>query len=574
MLNVIISLRWLRRLYVVVGVVNTILLGLLALILSRRMAPGVMTVQELDPLHQLDLQAEGGVVAVWYSSALLLLVAVVAVANYWSDQSTRSATQTRWSGFRYGWLVLAAGVLYLSVDEAAQLHEGLGMWAAKRQVIPVAGLAHAGDIFGWLLVLAPVFLLGALFFLGFFAYWLTPVPRARILASIGMCCWVAVPAMEVVEVWLTRRFGTEIAGAGRFVEESLEIAGATLLFVAATEYLIARGLPASEALAEMPPQAGRIAMLVGTAAPLVLIPLAGLGLIVDADLRASLANLGYRASAYRIAHVIETEQPEGHWVIVSGGCDLGRFQSHFRFGIQSRGKLAGYPDGAEPGVFPNYELVALELGAGEPPEQIAASSARVAMMSTHLWHLSCGDATESDRVVEAWLSQRFPEVERLWLPGAPAVALTHVAPTIPPPQVDLGYQPDSAAVFGDREIELLRYEWFPDRLADKTVLRVVLLWQALDAIKTDYHVFVHLVDREGRLVAQKDGAPVYDRYPFSQWAPGQVVVDSYDVAVPPGLSIADAEIRVGLYDFDTGRRLLVGDSDHIKLKRSDGLSMR
>jgi hypothetical protein len=84
---------------------------------------------------------------------------------------------------------------------------------------------------------------------------------------------------------------------------------------------------------------------------------------------------------------------------------------------------------------------------------------------------------------------------------------------------------------------------------------------------------VHLVDEQGELVAQSDGTPVYDRYPFSQWAPAETVADSYDIPLPADVPIEAVEVRIGLYEFDSGERLPVGNSDYVTLSGSGALSV-
>lgn len=570
MMSVIVNPAAVRRLYVVVGFINTLLLGVFGLILLGRLAEGIVTIPHLDPAHQLNLQAEGLVIAVWYSSTLLLLTAAVAVINYWSDKSTRSSGQERWWGFRYGWLLLACGTLYLSIDESTQIHEGLALWAVQEQGVALEGLTSIDAVFGWLLVLAPVFLLGALLLLGFFLYWLTPTPRARLLAIMGMCCWTLVPVLELVESRLIDTFGSEGTIIENFFEESLEITGVTLLLMATMEYLVARSTPVEDTQAKKTLRPGRRAIFAGVATPLLLIPLAGLGTIVDTDLREELVHLNYRLSAARIARAMDVLHSEDNWLIVSGGCDTALIEKYLPLEMHAQGSLLSYPDGVQSMVAPNYSLAVLELDDEEvePPEHLPASLKRIAIVSKQLWYLRCGDASNTDLAVERWLSENSSDVECLSLPGVPSLVLTRVTPTVSLPPVDVRYRPCNPTVLAEDQIELLGCEWFVDRHGADTVLHVTLLWRSLMPIKADYHVFVHLTDQDGKLLAQKDGVPMRNRYPFSQWKPGEVVVDSYDVLVPSNLPSTGTEIRLGLYDFETGLRLCTGESDHFKLRQS------
>ncbi len=123
-----------------------------------------------------------------------------------------------------------------------------------------------------------------------------------------------------------------------------------------------------------------------------------------------------------------------------------------------------------------------------------------------------------------------------------------------PPQFDRAVD----AVFGD-EIVLLGYTL--SELENGTA-ELSLIWQALQAPKADYTVFVHLLYPDGTCCAwQQDSAPVSGSYATSRWLAGEVVVDAYDIALPPDLAPGDHALEVGLYFPETGRRLVVETGD-------------
>ncbi|MBN1285795.1 MAG: hypothetical protein JXB47_10385 [Anaerolineae bacterium] len=80
-----------------------------------------------------------------------------------------------------------------------------------------------------------------------------------------------------------------------------------------------------------------------------------------------------------------------------------------------------------------------------------------------------------------------------------------------------------------------------------TMLRVSLRWSAAEQVEGDYVIFVHVVDGEGRVVAQIDHAPQNTFRPTWNWEPGKTVTDQVALAAPsaPG----DYAVRVGLYDW-------------------------
>jgi len=89
-------------------------------------------------------------------------------------------------------------------------------------------------------------------------------------------------------------------------------------------------------------------------------------------------------------------------------------------------------------------------------------------------------------------------------------------------------------------------------------LRLTLWWQALEAPKADYTVFVHLFDpATDTVVAQSDAMPRGGTYPTSWWASGEVVSETVTLplaGVPPGTY----RLAVGLYDWTVTRLAAVG----------------
>ena len=90
---------------------------------------------------------------------------------------------------------------------------------------------------------------------------------------------------------------------------------------------------------------------------------------------------------------------------------------------------------------------------------------------------------------------------------------------------------------------------------------VPLVWRAEAETPTDYRVFVHLVDAAGNIVAQSDAAPAGWTRPTTGWLPGEYVLDTHILTLPATLPDGPLSLRVGLYDPDTGQRLLSGVAD-------------
>ena len=85
---------------------------------------------------------------------------------------------------------------------------------------------------------------------------------------------------------------------------------------------------------------------------------------------------------------------------------------------------------------------------------------------------------------------------------------------------------------------------------------LILHWHARARPEKNYHVFVHIVDARGQLVAQTDGAPRGNRYPTRIWDAGERVPDAHALNVAPG----KYTILFGMYDPISGERLPAFDT--------------
>jgi len=86
-------------------------------------------------------------------------------------------------------------------------------------------------------------------------------------------------------------------------------------------------------------------------------------------------------------------------------------------------------------------------------------------------------------------------------------------------------------------------------------LKVILYWQALEAIGADYTVFVHVLDSNGKAVSQDDSPPAGSERPTSGWEVEEAVTDTHILALPQGLAAGSYSLIAGLYDPRDGTRL-------------------
>jgi hypothetical protein len=106
-------------------------------------------------------------------------------------------------------------------------------------------------------------------------------------------------------------------------------------------------------------------------------------------------------------------------------------------------------------------------------------------------------------------------------------------------------------------------------------LQMTLFWTTSQPIDRDYTIFVHLLDSNERIVAQKDHQPQNGIFPTSIWETGEQVCDQFTLAVP--LEAPETlRIAVGLYDARTGQRAPVsgGAQDRVILDVSIGIRVQ
>ena len=102
-------------------------------------------------------------------------------------------------------------------------------------------------------------------------------------------------------------------------------------------------------------------------------------------------------------------------------------------------------------------------------------------------------------------------------------------------------------------------------------VNLILYWQPAGPTNIRYSVFVHLIDRDGNILAQDDREPADGQHPTTSWLPGETIADTHAIPFPQTDVSGPFGLAVGLYDPLTGRRVpFVNDAgeiiaDHIVL---------
>jgi hypothetical protein len=121
------------------------------------------------------------------------------------------------------------------------------------------------------------------------------------------------------------------------------------------------------------------------------------------------------------------------------------------------------------------------------------------------------------------------------------------------------------------EMKLIGYDLHTDSLLPGEAFRLRLYWQSLIAMDRNWSIFVHVVDDQGIIVAQRDRYPGSGALATTLLQPGQTFADDYVIPIPAvTYAPAPARIEVGLYDLDDGTRLpLAQGGDALTLARVD-----
>ena len=128
-----------------------------------------------------------------------------------------------------------------------------------------------------------------------------------------------------------------------------------------------------------------------------------------------------------------------------------------------------------------------------------------------------------------------------------------------------------SANFGD-VIALVGYD-APTTLKVSDPLTLLLYWHARGKMDKPYTFFVHLLDKNSQVVAQRDAQPINGARPTTTWIANEYLIDVYPLPLP-NLAAGEYRVEIGWYDASDPAfaRLQVLDdngaavSDHVILK--------
>jgi mannosyltransferase len=213
-------------------------------------------------------------------------------------------------------------------------------------------------------------------------------------------------------------------------------------------------------------------------------------------------------------------------------------------------------------IFSYYyggDLPLYPLPGQRPLDPVKTKQALEQIMAQHgqLYVLLWGtDESDPGRFIESWLDQRTFKTLDSWFGN---VRLTIYA--VPQEETSAGIQNPLDVELGD-EIALLGYSLANSQVAAGDVLQLTLFWQASSDIGERYKIFTHILDGRSFIVGQRDAEPVGGGRPTPTWEKGEIIADNYGVPVLPGTPPGEHQLEIGMYNLETGERLLVsGDGE-------------
>lgn len=191
----------------------------------------------------INLDQEGNLTA-WYSSAKLLALSALCLM-IWSTERLLKATK-QWK-LTVLWLLVAAVFLGLSMDETASIHERLARFVMQESYVgldireTVLDGDSTKDSFAWVLILLPVIVTVAVFFLIFFYSRLYRNRTGYVPALIALTMFLIAVGMEATVYFTPSMADWDSSMLAKYklgiaMEETAEIMGSTLFLIAFWRY--------------------------------------------------------------------------------------------------------------------------------------------------------------------------------------------------------------------------------------------------------------------------------------------------------------------------------------------------
>lgn len=166
---------------------------------------------------------------------------------------------------------------------------------------------------------------------------------------------------------------------------------------------------------------------------------------------------------------------------------------------------------------------------------------------------------DPQRLVERWLDANTFKAREEWIGDVRFVTYAVAgSPALGEPVEELVEATDLR--WGDA-IQLAGFTLSSAELTAGDIVKVALSWQNDRPLPERYKVFLHLVDSQGQIVAQRDSEPGGGLALTTTWLPGETIVDHHGLLIPLGTPSGEYRLLLGLYELaDPAARLTVETS--------------
>ncbi|MCP5097042.1 MAG: hypothetical protein GY943_15950 [Chloroflexi bacterium] len=192
------------------------------------------------------------------------------------------------------------------------------------------------------------------------------------------------------------------------------------------------------------------------------------------------------------------------------------------------------------------------------PSAVEIDETLTAIAAKHdrLYAIFWGEAQrDPERLIERWLDEHAFKATDEWVGDVRFVM--YAIPSEPA----TGMETAVSIPFGDH-ITLAGYTLRADDVQPGDIVQVTLFWETAVSLDTRYKVFLHLIDKHGQPVAQRDSEPSGGLALTTSWQPGETIVDNHGVLLPVDLAEEKLTLVIGLYDFsDPTKRLFINSEN-------------
>jgi hypothetical protein len=188
--------------------------------------------------------------------------------------------------------------------------------------------------------------------------------------------------------------------------------------------------------------------------------------------------------------------------------------------------------------------------AGMSQEKVLEELNDIIAQHERLYVIYWGDGQQDpQRIIESWLDENTYIATSDWNQDVRFVM--YAVPSAPATEIEVPVN----QTFGDH-ISLQGYTLANDELAPGDIVQITLFWQTDTKLDKRYKVFLHLLDENGQLVAQRDSEPGSTLKPTTIWEPNEPITDNHGILIPADLPPGRYILSLGLYDIaDPNSRL-------------------